>query len=243
MDWVIPVKAAEPTEELRYALRSIAANAPHDRIWLIGYRPAWVRGVEHIPTRQRGTKYANTTLALRTACEHPDISDPFVYANDDFFIMRPIERVPVLHRGPVRDVEAYYATRANGKYVRGMRETRELMEALGIADPLSYELHVPLPVHKAGMLRALQTGAHLKVLHKRTLYGNLNRIGGTQIRDVKVIHGGGGFPTRGTFLSTMEVSWRGRAGQFIRAKFPLPSRYEASARRSRPRPARGVARW
>lgn len=238
MDWVIPVKQAEPTDELRYALRSIAVNAPHDRIWLVGYRPAWVRGVEHIPTRQKGTKYANTTLAVRAACEHPDVSDPFVLANDDFFILRPLRRVPVLHRGPVRDVEAYYATRANGKYVRGMRETRELMEALGIEDPLSYELHVPLPIRKSGMLRALDVGAHLPVLHKRSLYGNLEQIGGDQIRDVKVIHGGGGFPTRGTFLSTMQVSWHGRAGALVRASFPRPGPYETAPPSVRGIPAR-----
>lgn len=229
MDWVIPVRVREPAEELRYALRSIAEHAPHGRVWLAGYRPSWVWRVGHIPTAQSGTKYANTTLAVRRACEHPDVSDPFVLANDDFFVMRPIREVPVLHRGPVRDVERYYASRANGQYLRGMRETRDLLVSLGHQDPLSYELHVPLPVGKAGMLSALDAGAHLDVVHKRTLYGVLNAIGGQQIQDVKALHAGA-YPVKGSFLSTMPVSWQGQAGRMVRARFPRPSKFEAPLR-------------
>ncbi|MBA9005945.1 hypothetical protein [Thermomonospora cellulosilytica] len=225
MDWVIPVRVGEPAEELRFALRSIAAHAPHDRIWLVGYRPSWAVGVEHIPTRQTGTKYQNSTLAVRVACEHPDISDPFILSNDDIYVMRPIDRVPVLHRGPVRDVEVYYARRSSGAYLRGMRETRDLLASLGCPDPLSYELHVPMPVDKAGMLAALEVGKGLDVVHKRTLYGNLAGLGGWRAPDVKVIHAGG-FPTSGTFLSTMPTSWRGAAGRFVRGRFTRPSPYE-----------------
>ncbi|MGC5412576.1 hypothetical protein ACPXCX_54350, partial [Streptomyces sp. DT225] len=81
--------------------------------------------------------------------------------------MHPVDEMPVLHRGPVRGVEAYYATRGNGSYLQGLRETRDLLVGLGHRDPLSYELHVPLPVTKAGMLHALDIGRHLPVLHKR----------------------------------------------------------------------------
>ncbi|MFD4855154.1 hypothetical protein [Streptomyces atratus] len=233
LDIIVPVREGAANESLRYALRSWAVNLPHRRVWLVGYRPPWADNVEHIPTRQTGTKYRNTTAAMRTVCEHPEVSDTFLWANDDFFTMRRQESMPVYHRGPVRDVEAYYATRGNGAYLRGLRETRDLLVSLGHEDPLSYELHLMLPVSKAGMLNALEIGRHLDVLHKRSFYGNLEKIGGTQMRDVKVLHRAPRtFDTSTPFLSTMPDSFtNGAVGRFIRDAFPQPCRYEARRRR------------
>jgi hypothetical protein len=233
LDLVVPVREGASNEQLRYALRSWAANLPHRRVWLIGGRPAWARDVEHIPTHQAGrTKFANTTVAMWAACAHPEISDTFLWANDDFFVMRPVEgRMPVYHRGPVRDAEAYYATRGNGSYLRGLRETRDLLVSLGHADPVSYELHVPLPVTKRGMLAALEVGRHLDVLHKRTAYGVLAGIGGERMRDVKILHRRPEFDREAGFLSTMPDSFtNGHVGRFIRDRFRAPGPYERGRR-------------
>ncbi|TDC29492.1 hypothetical protein E1211_25885 [Micromonospora sp. 15K316] len=232
-DIVVPVRVGAVNEQLRYALRSWAAHLPHRHVWVVGYQPPWLTGVRHLSTQQAGhTKYRNTTTAVRAVCEHPEVSDPFLLCNDDFFVMQPVERMPVLHRGPVAEVERYYATRGSGKYLRGMRETRDLLAELGHSDPLSYELHVPLPVDKAGMLRALDAGRHLDVIHKRTMYGNLAALGGTRAADVKVLGRSGAFDRASPFLSTMVDSFaRGAVGAFIRGRFPGPSPYEQPGRR------------
>lgn len=233
-DLVVPVREGAANTQLRYALRSWAANLPHRRVWLIGYRPPWAADVGHVPTRQTGTKYANTTAAVRAAIEHPDITDRFILCNDDFFVMtaQPAE-LPVYHRGPVEDVEAYYATRGNGAYLRGLRETRDLLVGLGHPDPLSYELHVPLPVDKAGMLAALEAGRHLDVLHKRTAYGVLAGIGGEYMADVKILRRGPrAFDAGSPYLSTMPDSFaHGHVGLHIRRAFPQACRYEGRVRR------------
>ncbi|MFH8577116.1 hypothetical protein [Streptomyces zaomyceticus] len=216
-------------EALRYALRSWAAHLPHGRVWLVGHRPRWAVGVEHIPTVQAGTKYKNTTAAVEAACQHPEVSQTFLLANDDMFVMHPLpDGMPVLHRGTVRTVETYYVARASGAYLRGMRETRDLLEQHAITNPLSYELHVPMPVDKLGMLAALDLGWHLDVLHKRTAYGNLAGLGGEEIRDVKILHRAPqGYGPASPFLSTMPDSFgMGHIGQFIRRAFPTPSPYE-----------------
>ncbi|MET8609824.1 hypothetical protein [Streptomyces misionensis] len=229
-DLVVPVREGAVNQQLRYALRSWEAHLPHRRVWLIGYRPAWVGGVGHIATHQNGrTKFQNTTLAMRYACTNPEISDPFLWANDDMFVMEPVDAMPVLHRGPVREVERHYAERASGMYLRGMRETRALLAEYGHEDPLSYELHVPMLIGKQGMLGALEAGQRLDVLHKRTAYGVLNRIGGAQIRDVKVMHRGPRFDRSTPFLSTMPDSFdNGEVGRVIRSRFPAPSAYETT---------------
>ncbi|MFJ5814959.1 hypothetical protein ACIQGT_13820 [Streptomyces sp. NPDC093108] len=229
LDIVVPVREGAANRELRYALRSWSAHLPHRQVWLVGYRPPWATGVQHIPTRQTGsTKYRNTTAAVRSAINHPDVSFTFILCNDDFFTMAPVVgELPVYHRGPVRDVEAYYATRGNGSYLRGLRETRDLLAELGHPDPLSYELHVPLPVVKEGMREALDAGRRLDVLHKRTAYGVLAGLGGTYMADVKVLTRAPGFDKTLPFLSTMPDSFaNGAIGQHIRRAFPEPCQYE-----------------
>lgn len=230
-DLVVPVRETAVNEQLRFALRTWTANLPHRKVWIVGHRPTWLRGVEHIKTAQPGTKYQNTTAAVRAACEHPDVAERFLLMNDDFFVMQRQTEMPVLHRGPVREVERYYAARAAGKYLTGMRETRDLLVGLGYDDPLSYELHVPLPVEKAGMLEALNVGRRLAVVHKRTLYAMLSGLGGERIEDVKVLNRGPQFP-RGPFLSTMPDAFsNGMVGRYIRTVFFQPSPYEVARRR------------
>ncbi|MEH0402849.1 hypothetical protein ACFY7V_03420 [[Kitasatospora] papulosa] len=232
-DIVVPVREGAVNEQLRFSLRSWAAHLPHGRVWVVGHLPAWAVDVRHIPTRQTGTKYQNTTLGVRAACEHPEVSKTFLLANDDMFVMRPQpDGMPVLHRGPVRKVEAYYAARAQGKYLRGLQTTRDLLVERGHPDPLSYELHVPMPVVKRGMLHALDVGRHLDVVHKRTLYGNLAQLGGEEIADVKIMHRAPrGYSETSPFLSTMPDSFvAGHVGQYIRRSFPQACRYESRRR-------------
>lgn len=233
MDLVVPVREGYQNQQLRYALRSWAANLPHRRVWLVGGYPQWVHGAGHIPTRQTGTKWQNTTVAVRAACEHPEVSPTFVLCDDDFFVMRPVDGgMPVFHRGPVDRVEAYHAARGAGAYLDGLRETRALLAELGHPAPVSYELHVPLPVEKAGMVKALDAGRHIDVLHKRTLYGALAEIGGEELQDVKVMHRGPrGFGPDSPFLSTMPDSFaNGMVGHFIRRSFPRLCQYEIPGR-------------
>ncbi|MFE4329618.1 hypothetical protein ACFRQM_09200 [Streptomyces sp. NPDC056831] len=230
-DIVYVVRPGNQNEQLRYSLRTLA-NLAHRRVWIAGYCPTWVGpDVGRIPVAQSGTKYENSTANLRAAAEHPEVAEEFLYLNDDFFTMQPVDRMPVLHRGPVDRVERYYATRANGKYLRGLRETRALLAGLGHPDPLSYELHIPMPMTKAGLLETLDTGARLDVLHKRTLHGALHRLGGQEITDPKILTRGPGFPREATFLSTMpETFTHGQVGAFIRSRFPEPCQYEAQGR-------------
>jgi hypothetical protein len=145
------------------------------------------------------------------------------------FVMHPLPGgMPVLHRGPVVDVERYYEEHGPAAYLEGMRATRELLAGLGHTEPLSYELHVPLPVGKALMLNVLWRGRHIDVLHKRTAYGVLGGLGGERVEDVKIRHRAPrGYGPGDRFLSTMPDAFtNGHVGKFIRARFPEPSVYE-----------------
>jgi len=233
-DIVIPVRAGERNNGLRYTLRSIAAHVPHRRVWLAGYKPAWVTGVGHIPTRQTATKYENSRGNWKAAFDHPEVANDVVIFNDDFFVMRPVRHpLPVLHRGPMRDVYARFEQRVRpGRYMLGMRQTMDLLSDLGIRHPLCYEVHAPMAFTRQRYLEVWEIAGRIKYPHSRTLYGNICKLGGEQVRDPKIMTRSRNFPRGATFLSTLPDSFAyGEVGRFIRASFSRPCRYERNARR------------
>lgn len=235
MDIVYPVRVDEVNLQLRYSLRSLD-NFEHDRVWLAGYRPEWVTGVEWIPMpNDQATKYQRSTANLRAALEHPGVSDPFVLMNDDFYLTRPIDSIPVVHRGRVAMVWAYYESKYGevahrGAYMAGMRDCWHLLERWGYEDPLSYEVHVPMVIHKAPMLEALDRvrvdAPGIVAVHKRTLYGNVAGIGGVFLFDPKVLEE---TPwellIEDGFLSSSVSGWE-RISGWLAERFSGPSPYE-----------------
>lgn len=234
-DVVYVVKPGDTNETLRYSLRSIHQNMPHGTVWIAGYKPVWVTGVEYLPMRQDQTKYQNSTANLLTACTHPDVSDQFIYMNDDFFVVRPVRSVPNLHLGPIDGRITYYDQKYGhrptgpGRYRDGMVQTAAMLHRWGLTNLLSYEAHVPMVIEKTLMVDALRRAfkeAKITALHKRTLYGNLYQLGGKRIEDPKMLRQGQQWRPGEQFVSTLSASWVGTAGKRIRTIFQTPSPFE-----------------
>jgi hypothetical protein len=237
VDLVYPVRPGEPNEWLRYSLRSAAANLPHDRVWVVGFKPKWLTGVEYLATNQARSKWENSTANMMTACLTDDVSPSFVYMNDDFYVLRPVEGVERLNRGTITAVLAHYRNRnARGSYVRGMEQTRALLRSLGYDEPVSYELHAPMVIERARMVEALHVAFDhaadfpMQAIHKRSVYGNLVGYGGRTIEDVKINMRVGRARLNASvpYASSSRQSWGGTFGRQIRALFPDPSPYERS---------------
>lgn len=230
-DIVYVVRPGDWNEELRYSLRSLV-NLPHGRVWIVGHKPPWVTNVHHWARNQSEGKHLNATKGLVEITDEigASLTKPFLLFNDDFYVMRPIKKMPILHMGPVGEVIDWYARmRHIGAYYRGMQETYQLCKALGIQKPLSYELHVPMPIYREPLLDAWKKGRHLKILHIRTLYGNLAGLQGTYMADVKVYRG----RTKGwedwPFLSTNDDALVfPEMRKHLRTAFPTPSPYEVT---------------
>jgi hypothetical protein len=185
-DVLFLVRRGDVNEELRYSLRSLA-NVPHGRVWIAGHRPAWVSAdVGLVRVQQFRGKHSNAKANLEAALRCDEISESFLYMNDDFFVMQPMESVPALHRGSIAEVAAEQP--GSSDYVEAMHATRRILVDLGIPEPLSYELHVPMLVTRSGMLEALQWVNHPRI-QERSLYGNLAGVGGERIEDLKVYGG------------------------------------------------------
>lgn len=214
-------------EELRYSLRSLA-NIEHDRVWIFGDCPSWFTG-SHVHVEQFGRKQGNAKRNLLAACTNSRVSDPFLLMNDDFYIIAPTE--PALYdRGPSADVIAEYERKhPGGSYTEALKATDELLRADGYEDPLSYELHMPMPVHKALMLKVLERvmSDGRTTLQNRTMYGALAGLPSTTVADVKV-YGPDDLPPTGAYLSSSDATFP-LVFPLLSELFPEPSPYEKEA--------------
>lgn len=234
LDIVYIVRPGESNEELRYSLRSVAKNFPHRNIFIAGYKPSWVKNVTPIPVHQTGTKYQNAEANWQAAMADNRISRNFVLFNDDFFILQPVTELPNYHRGKLADVIAHYhELQPGGAYVTNMARTAQMLDKLGVKQQaqFSYALHVPMIMNREKRQLLYRISELLnpekRDIQMRTLYGCFYRIGGIEIKDVKlskVEH----TPTGGeTFLSSLDNSFKnGKVGTYLRNTFTEKCRYE-----------------
>lgn len=229
-DIVIPVKYTSMNDELRYAIRSLETNMSYRSLVVLGYRPGWLEPDHHISFNQKaGSKYLNTTQMMKMACEDPNVSDPFIWTNDDIFAIQPMPTLPHLNRGPVERVLKAYLEKGSRVYAEGMQETLDLMREFGLEGPfMSYELHMPMLIEKNPMLEVLSmTKNRTSVLHKRTFYGNWVSYNGLTVPDCKIYREDQNWPSNFPFLSTSDQSFlHFYVGTWLRHKFPAQSSYE-----------------
>lgn len=238
MDVLYPLKEVDGNFELRYSLRSLK-NLPHGKVFVCGYRPTWlsdkVLSIE-VPQNPHETKYLRSTKNLIAAMKDERLSDDFILMNDDFFVMLPVSYVPVLHRGPINDVINFYQTNhPNSPYTAGLIQTFHRLENMGVENALSYELHAPMVFNKKKFLEVLEISLEMEGFGKRTLYGNINNIGGTLSEDVKFTSPRRPIFDNMPFISTDEGSFLyHQVGGYVRGRFLEPSPYESLAPWVRP---------
>lgn len=215
-------------EELRYSLRSLAANVPHDDVWIFGGWPDWVNqfSVRTVGIPAEGSQSMVTARNIRAACSNPGVSDPFVLWMDDIYAVQPVTEIPRLHAGPLTATVRRYAS-VRSAWATGLRATaRYLADKLPGQELLNYELHVPLIVRKEPMFEALAVLGEIPVPfpHKRTIYGNFAALGGEQTTDVKVVN-----PRvlpGGAWWSSSDSHFLRTVYPHLREWFPNPSPYE-----------------
>ncbi len=225
MDIVYICRAGE-NEELRYSIRSVVKNLPHQNIWVIGNKPSWYNG-NFVSVKDSGNKFENIKACIRTASDIEMISDDFILMNDDFFLLNKIDSLPTYHGGFLKD-KVVHREQINPTfyYTKLLRKTLELLNKLGYENPTDYEVHMPMTMNKEK--------AKIALSHKyleRSVYGNLFAIGGEKVKDVKVYSGdkmpsydylNNDFP----FVSTTDGSFRQLYATTLRDMFPDPSVYE-----------------
>lgn len=216
-------------EELRYSIRSIVKNLPESRIWLVGYKPDWYVG-GFIEAEDIGSKFTNIFNAMKVAANDKRISNNFIFMNDDFFLLKPIKRIPRLHGGRLIDKIQEYRrlTDGGGTYVSLLSKTYKKLVMAGIADPIDYDIHVPMYFNKKNLDLVID-GATLP----RSMYGNKFNISGKEMVDVKKYNPRSSLSSRSPnladdllFVSTDDKSFIELRDSVLKEMFPEPSMYE-----------------
>lgn len=197
--------------ELKYSLRSLQ---PAD-CWLIGTCPDWYQG-NHIKQGETGIATLNIWQKLLTACTTPEISDPFIYGNDDYFYLRPVELL-----------NYYGQLMGNSEYKRLARYTMEILKYNDL-NTLFFDVHRPMLIYKEQFIAAYNFfEAHLKINHGllvKSCYGNYAGLSGELITDCKLAYWNGEpdidmFSIGDGCIDVMFRAW-------CESKWPTPSRYE-----------------
>lgn len=164
--------------ELCYSLRSLH---PTD-CWLIGTRPEWYVG-NHIKQGETGIATLNIWQKLLTACNCAEISDPFIYGNDDYFYLKPVS--PANYYGQLM---------GNTEYKRLARYTLDLL-AYNDLGTLFFDVHRPMLIYKEQFIAAYNFfEAHLKInqgLLVKSCYGNYAGLSGVEVVDCKLAYWNG----------------------------------------------------
>jgi hypothetical protein len=184
VDYVYTCRSGD-NEELRYSIRSVIKNLPPGKIWIVGEKPSWYSG-GYVRVLQNKNRYSNVQESLNAIASSDQISENFVLMNDDFFAISPRDEVGVFHGGLLKDkIDKHLDLSPGSTYTKMLQKTYLRLLRMGVEAPLDYELHVPMVMNKKGLDRALKT----KVLW-RSAFGNLFKVGGEQIDDVKVYASG-----------------------------------------------------
>ena len=226
MDVVYPYRATKHDFELKFSLRSLV-NVEHGRVIVAGDKPRVTNSsVLHVPTFRGGSRYASSTQNIAAAVQRVE-TDSFIVMNDDIFVLEPWT-FRHENRGPV---EAYIASGGpKGDYLAHLVSTSNMLKAHGVSDPLFFGLHTPTVYDRARLLGLVKEFKGKRYL-LRTLYHNLFPQPSIRRDDVKVRAWTG--ETVEDVLSISDECARAPAFvDWISARFPNPSPYEAAERRN-----------
>jgi len=155
IDIVIPLGKGSRWQdnELRICLRAIEENLSNYRnIWIVGDYPKWLQNCYHIPKQdsQKLVPDKNIMLKVKAACLEHEISDSFLFMNDDHFLLKPFdaENFPNYYD---RTLPEMYQLRGPSPYGYRIKNTYEHL--LHIGKPvLHYDIHYPIIYQKRAFI-------------------------------------------------------------------------------------------
>ena len=217
-------------EELKYSIRSVVESFPNSNIWVVGGKPDWYIG-NFIEVKQKESKYKNAVENLKTISVSEQISESFILMNDDFYIVKKIEKIENFHGGYLLDkINLYQKLNGNSQYTRKLSGTYKKLKALGFENPLDYELHIPMIMEKEKLKIILDL---IDQFLWRSIYGNKFEVGGTEMQDVKVYTTG---PLvlksynlnidNHTYLSSADSSFNNIFNKILKDKFNQKTKFE-----------------
>lgn len=149
MDIMIPYKLAPEwnNNELRFALRSVEKHLKgFERLFIVGEKPDWLINCVHIPMGDDwACRQRNIMEKIKRVCQE-NISDRFLFMNDDHFLLRPMFTESIVHwyHGTLKQALKLHE---KPNYLKTIQNTITALEGIG-ANTLHYDIHVPIVYDK-----------------------------------------------------------------------------------------------
>lgn len=235
---IIPVKSGSKNnyKELIYSLRSFERHLNgFGDIFIIGKKISSLRGLKYINANDDPKsmyKERNIFRKISLACSHPEVSDEFIFANDDHFLLHDfdVDNLPFYHKGDLEDT----LSKNTGDYRKSLNHTRKYLISKG-KPTLDYDTHFPMIYEKN---RFIDTFVCKDINWDRpfgyvikSLYANMVGVNGEFGGDCKIQH-----KMRYNeivdkigsrlFFSTSDGCLNDDMMRFLNEKFPTKSKYE-----------------
>lgn len=177
--------------EIRFSLRSVEKYLKGYRnIYVVGECPSFLQNVIHIPATDEFDPAVNADgnmiLKLLKACALPDLSDDFVFMNDDFVFLKPVvaSEIKWMHKGDMKDrPDSFWKEQF---YRHRLRRTYEVLRDLG-ETTLQYDYHAPMLMNKHSFREVMERFDFSEGigLTFRSLYGNVMKLPAEHLTDQK----------------------------------------------------------
>lgn len=152
-------------------------------VWLVGEYPEWYTG-NHIVCKDTHTTTYNIWHKVLAAAQCPDISDDFLFINDDYFFLKPFKCADVPYE--------YTDVTGNTPYKKLLRHTLDICAKSGLP-ALNYDVHRPMIINKAQFIKAYDFFFWHLAIHEglvmKSCYANLAGVEGQWCRDIKLTSG------------------------------------------------------
>ncbi len=161
--------------EIRFSLRSIEKNLSNYRkVYIIGECPKFLTNVINIPHKEtRKIPDYNIMEKILKACKDPRISDPFLFFNDDHYLITPFD-APTFPHFYYQTLKEKAEARARDSYGLRLTNTLNLLKDQG-KPVLHYDTHVPILYHKQPFIDHVASAPWETTKHGfviKSLYGN-----------------------------------------------------------------------
>ena len=163
--------------EIRFSLRSLQINLRNfGKIWIIGQKPDFIKGVNHIPFPDELVNNADGNIIRKVlrVCKEDSLTDDFLFINDDHLVIKPISaiNIPPYHKGDLtKNGSAYYEV----NFWRGrLYRTKNILIKKGFP-ALHFDCHTPIVINKYRFPEVISLFDYEKHIGytMKSLYGNV----------------------------------------------------------------------
>ena len=166
--------------ELLFSLRGLEKFADVDKVYVIGDNPGFLnpKTTKWFPFEEDGTKDYRIAKKIEFACG-TDISDNFLFCNDDHFFMKPIGEIPYYQKGDLG------VPQPRALYDSYLNQTKQLLQNHGKATK-HFDVHCPIIYNKKKFMELAPLWSKERNYVVKSVYCNWHGIEGTHYRDHKL---------------------------------------------------------